>query len=179
MRWRRRVPNMNGGKHFLQIGFNARILKESQVRRPDRPAFHKTRTLDLMRKTLIKAGLALAVAALLSSGASAQSFWGWGSSQTPGVDRRQAEQSQEINRGIRNGSLTGREAAELRQEQARIAEIERRAKADGIVTGRERAVIRNAQENAGRHIDQELHDRERAGQRDGHRGGWGGWGWNR
>jgi uncharacterized membrane protein YebE (DUF533 family) len=129
-----------------------------------------------MSKTLRKVGIALAALAVLSTGASAQSYWGWGSNQTPGIDRRQAEQSHEINRGIRNGTLTAREAAELRDEQARIANLERRAKADGIVTGHERSVIRNAQQNAGRHIDQETHDRERAG----HRGGWGrGWGWGR
>jgi hypothetical protein len=128
--------------------------------------------LDHMTKTPTSAGLAFAAFALLSTGASAESYWGWGSSQTPGIDRRQADQAQDINRGIRSGSLTSREASELRVEQARIAELERRAKADGVVTGRERAVLRNAQENASRHIYQETHDRERAG----HRGGWGrGW----
>lgn len=122
-----------------------------------------------MSKIRTVSAIVLATIAVSSTAAMADGYrfgWGnWGGSQTPGIDRRQAEQSQDINRGIRNGQITGREAADLRAEQARIAEMERRAKADGIVTRGERQVIRGAQENAQRHIYQESHDRDSAGGR--------------
>jgi hypothetical protein len=100
-------------------------------------------------------------------------FWPYGlgrGNATPGIDREQAEQARDINRGIRNGSLTQREADALRAEQARIAEMERRAKADGVVTGEERQRIRSAQRAADAHISEETHDRERAGGGRGHYG---------
>ena len=102
-----------------------------------------------------------------------QPRWGLGA-WTPGIDRRQAEQAREIERGQRNGSLTNREYNDLKAEQARIAELERRAKADGIVTEQERRQIRVAQQAAGRHIIQEETDDERAS-RNRHLRRWRGW----
>jgi D-alanyl-D-alanine carboxypeptidase len=86
------------------------------------------------------------------------------------IDRRQAEQARRIEQGQRSGSLTARESADLRAEQARITELERRAKADGVVTRREAQVLDRAQDAASRHIYQEKHDRETA--RDGGRSRW-------
>ena len=80
-------------------------------------------------------------------------------------------QAREIERGVRNGSLTAAEAAQLRAEQARIAEMERKAKADGNVTRAERADIRKAQQQAEQHIWEESHDRERDHNKRGR--GWG------
>ena len=102
-----------------------------------------------------------------------QPRWGLGA-YTPGIDRRQAEQAREIERGHRNGSLTDREYRDLKAEQARIAELERRAKADGTVTREERRQLRSAQDAAGRHIIEEETDNERAGGRRRH-SGWRGW----
>ena len=100
-------------------------------------------------------------------------WFGHRNANTYGIDRRQATQAREIERGVRNGSLTANEAAQLRTEQARILEMERQAKADGRVTRDERQHIRDAQRQADAHIWQESHDRERNGR--GHR--WGaGWG---
>ena len=80
-------------------------------------------------------------------------------------------QAREIERGVRKGSLTAAEAAQLRAEQARIAEMERKAKADGNVTHAERAEIRKAQRQAEQHIWEESHDRERDHNKRGR--GWG------
>ena len=102
-----------------------------------------------------------------------QPRWGLGA-YTPGIDRRQAEQAREIERGHRNGSLTDREYRDLKAEQTRVAELERRAKADGVVTRDERRQIRSAQDAAGRHIIEEETNNERAGGRRRH-GGWRGW----
>lgn len=78
------------------------------------------------------------------------------------IDRRQAIQDHRIEQGRRTGELTRLEAWRLRQEQARIAEMERRAKADGVVTYRERQVIKRAQDDASRHIYQESHDGQKS-----------------
>jgi hypothetical protein len=88
------------------------------------------------------------------------------------IDRRQAMQQQRIQQGVRNGDLTGREYRALQAEQARIADLERRAKADGRVDRFEAERIRQAQQAASRHIYQERHDREQ-------RGSWGSWGFRR
>ena len=105
-----------------------------------------------------------------------QPRWSLGGN-TPGIDRRQAEQAREIERGQRNGSLTAREVSDLKAEQARIADLERRAKADGVVTHQERQQIRNAQSAAGRHIAAEESDNERTGGQHRRHGGWGWRGW--
>ena len=102
-----------------------------------------------------------------------QPRWGLGA-YTPGIDRRQAEQAREIERGHRKGSLTDREYRDLKAEQTRVAELERRAKAVGVVTREERRQIRSAQDVAGRHIIEEETDNERTGGRRRH-GGWRGW----
>ncbi len=96
----------------------------------------------------------------------------WFSTRTPGIDAREAHQEHAIERGRRNGSLTGGEYAQLRAEQDRIDDLEQRAKADGRVTHDERIQIRRAQADAERHIQQETHDREgRSPRRH--------WGWSR
>ncbi len=129
-------------------------------------------TLRTVSAVLVAAVALTSTAALADSGRGWGGWGGWGSTRTPGIDRTQAEQAAEIARGQRNGSLTSREVADLRAEQASIAEMERRAKADGIVTRSERERIRNAQASAGRHIQQEENDRERAGSRGGFRRWW-------
>ncbi len=86
--------------------------------------------------------------------------YGRGATETPGIDRNQAEQRALIEQGRRNGQLTRGEYYRLMEEQDRIAEMERRAKADGFADPHERRRIREAQEVAGRHIYQETHNNE-------------------
>jgi uncharacterized membrane protein YebE (DUF533 family) len=76
------------------------------------------------------------------------------------TDARQYNQQQRINQGVRSGQITGREYQQLQTEQARIAQLERQAKADGYVSSAERARLSAAQNNASRHIAQESHDGE-------------------
>lgn len=77
------------------------------------------------------------------------------------IDRRQAMQERRIQDGVRSGEITRREYRALEAEQARIRQLEARAKADGRVDGREAAEIRRAQNEASRHIRQESTDSER------------------
>ena len=83
-------------------------------------------------------------------------------SSTAGIDATEARQAREIEQARRAGQLSQRELNELRNEQARIHELERRAKADGYVSPSERVAIRNAQAQAERHIQQDTHNRENA-----------------
>jgi uncharacterized membrane protein YebE (DUF533 family) len=78
------------------------------------------------------------------------------------IDARQANQEHRIQQGVRSGELTRGEYQKLEAEQARIRDMERRAKADGHVSRSERDQIRHAQNDAGRHIYQEKHDSERS-----------------
>jgi hypothetical protein len=100
-----------------------------------------------MSRTILAAA---AVLAALSTGAMADR-----------IDQRQAEQAYRIEEGRRSGELTRSEYASLRAEQARIADMERRAKADGFVTRHEARDIARAQHAASRHIYQETHDNQR------------------
>ncbi len=74
------------------------------------------------------------------------------------IDANQSVQARRIEQGRYTGELTRRELRALQAEQARIAEMERRAKADGYVSKREYNQIHDAQINAYRHINSETHD---------------------
>jgi hypothetical protein len=76
------------------------------------------------------------------------------------VDRRQYNQQRRIEAGVRDGSITRQEYVRLQQEQARIADFERRAKADGRLDRSEAAILDHAQDNASRSIRAERHDVE-------------------
>jgi uncharacterized membrane protein YebE (DUF533 family) len=86
------------------------------------------------------------------------------------IDRRQFNQDRRIDQGVRSGALSREEARRLEVEQARIRDMERRAKADGHVDRYERFRINQAQNAASRHIYREKHDAEGRGWR-----GWYGW----
>lgn len=100
---------------------------------------------------------------IVAAGATAANAYG---TSTRDIDGTQANQERRIERGLRDGSLTRREAAELVNEQRHIQHLESRARADGRVSRSEAEQIRRAQDNASRHIYQERHD--------GQTRGWGG-----
>nr|MBL8412573.1 hypothetical protein [Dechloromonas sp.] len=79
---------------------------------------------------------------------------------TPRVDQRQANQEQRIDQGVASGSLTQREANRLGNGQARVDNIENRAKSDGVVTRQERAHLHHAQEKQSHRIYAQKHDRQ-------------------
>lgn len=98
----------------------------------------------------------IALAAALTTLAGGAAF----AADTRGIDRTQAWQQHQIDAARRTGALTRAEQRALQAEQARIAELERRARADGYVSRREANVIRQAQRDAGNHIYMESHDRQ-------------------
>lgn len=105
-----------------------------------------------MTKAILAALAAIAISApLLASPAAADS-----------IDQRQSWQQHRIDQARRSGELNRREYRELKHEQLRIAEMERRAKADGHLSYHERRIISRAQNQASRHIYQESHDNQNA-----------------
>ncbi len=73
---------------------------------------------------------------------------------------RQENQEQRIENGVASGQLTGREAARLERQDARIDRRAERARADGVVTPGEGARLTRQQNRASRHIYRQKHDRQ-------------------
>jgi len=117
-----------------------------------------------MKTTVLSLVAAGAAATLLAAPASADR-----------VDARQDRQEVRIQQGLRDGSLTRREAASLEAEQARIRALERAAERDGHLSREEKRRLEEAQDRASRHIRAERHDEETRGSgRGGNR--WSYWG---
>lgn len=85
-----------------------------------------------------------------------------GTASTARIDQRQANQQQRIDRGVKSGALTQKEAARLQKGQQRIGRMETKAMADGKMTPRERRRIEQAQNAQSRKIYEEKHDKQRA-----------------
>lgn len=83
--------------------------------------------------------------------------------QDQGVDRRQERQERRINRGVRNGSLTQREARHLERREGRIQRTESRMLSDGRFTRRERRRLNRRLNRESRGIRHQRHDRQRRG----------------
>jgi hypothetical protein len=94
--------------------------------------------------------------AALSVGAFAQA------ASTPRVDARQVKQERRIEQGVSSGQLTGGEAARLESQQAHVAAVEQKAKADGTVTAAERQHLTRAQNHSSANIHHQKHDAQTA-----------------
>jgi hypothetical protein len=81
------------------------------------------------------------------------------------INRRQAEIDRRIEWGIRSGSLTGREAMELRAESRDIDRLEARYRYNGM-TGWERADLDRRLDRLEYHLRREAHDDDHRWDRD-------------
>ncbi len=81
---------------------------------------------------------------------------------TPKIDKREANQAARIDQGVASGALTGKEAARLENGQARVAAAEANAKADGTVTKQERRKLTHMENKQSRHIKRQKHDKQTA-----------------
>jgi len=73
--------------------------------------------------------------------------------------QRNANQEQRIENGIKKGSLTNREAANLERGQARVDRKEANAAADGHVGADEQKNIQAAENRQNKHIHREKHNK--------------------
>jgi hypothetical protein len=107
-----------------------------------------------MHKLTISAfGVAIAIASFAASA---------GSTATPRVDQREANQQARIDAGVASGELTTRETNRLDKQQARIAKVEAKDKADGTVTKHERVELHRMQNHASKNIYVQKHDAQTA-----------------
>lgn len=77
---------------------------------------------------------------------------------TPLIDKHEANQTDRIKQGRESGELTKREARRLKAEQKLIDRTQNRAEADGSVSAKERSRIRHMQDRAGKDIQRQKHD---------------------
>ena len=70
----------------------------------------------------------------------------------PGINERQHNQQKRIKDGVQDGDINRQELKNLEKEQARIRQMERRARSDGDVTLRERGRIQHELSQSSRHI---------------------------
>jgi len=88
---------------------------------------------------------------------------------TPRVDKREARQEQRIEQGVASGQLTPRETHRLLAREARVENVEARAKSDGVVTAQERKHLAHLQNKDSAAIHRQKHDRQRDLNHDGKR----------
>src|SRR5262249_10204284 len=81
------------------------------------------------------------------------------SSQRAQADvQRDVNQQQRIDNGVRDGSLTNREAAKLERGQSHVDAREARAGADGRIGAREQRAIQRADKRQSKHIYKKRHN---------------------
>ena len=85
-----------------------------------------------------------------------------GSTATPRIDARAANQQQRIDQGVKSGSLTSTESARLQARQDRMTAAEARFKSDGVVTTKERATLTHMENKNSKRIFKQKHDRQTA-----------------
>ena len=108
------------------------------------------------------AGLGILVAAEVAYGQSQTPTPG---TNDPGIQQRMQNQERRIDRGVKNGELTPKEAGKLEAEQARIQQTEQRMKSDGRLTSKERQKLHTMQDRSSGHIDRQKHDRQKVNTR--------------
>jgi hypothetical protein len=81
---------------------------------------------------------------------------------TPRLDKREARQQERINKGVANGSLTQKEAAQLQKREDRLNRHEAKAKADGKVTPQERRRLEREANHVDRDIARKTHNKRTA-----------------
>lgn len=88
---------------------------------------------------------------------------------TPRVDKREVRQEQRIDQGVASGQLTPRETRRLQAREARVENVEARAKSDGVVTAQERKHLAHLQNKDSAAIHRQKYDRQRDLNHDGKR----------
>jgi hypothetical protein len=78
--------------------------------------------------------------------------------QTPRVSKRQINQQERIQQGVKSGELTKGETRVLEKEQVKIQKDKKAAKADGTVTPQERRKLLREQNKASRDIHRLKHN---------------------
>ena len=86
---------------------------------------------------------------------------------TPRIDQRQLNQENRIQQGVQSGSLTQKEAANLKKGQTHVQTMENKALSDGKITQKEALRINETQNKQSRKIEQQKHDQQHDYNHDG------------
>ena len=78
---------------------------------------------------------------------------------TPGVKKRQKNQQKRIFKGVKNGTVTGKEFKKLQKQQIRTQKAKKRAKSDGKVTKKERVRLHKRQNKNSKSIFRAKHNK--------------------
>ena len=81
---------------------------------------------------------------------------------TPQIDKTDANQKDRIQQGRQSGELTKKEARKVKSEQKAVNHAQTKAAADGNVTSKERHHIRKMQDKASKDIHAQKHDTQGA-----------------
>lgn len=84
-----------------------------------------------------------------------------GSTATPGIDKRQANQEKRIEQGVKSGELNKREAARLEKREAKLQANKEKAQADGKVTKQERRQLHREANRDSKAIYRQKHDAQK------------------
>lgn len=106
----------------------------------------------MMKKSLTIFIASICVIFGLSVMASAQT-------KTPKVKKRQINQQKRIFKGVKNGSVTGKEYKKLQKQQIKTQKAKKRAKSDGVVTKKERVKLHKRQNKNSRTIFRAKHNK--------------------
>lgn len=101
-----------------------------------------------------KISLIIAAILFVSSGLFAQS------TKTPKVTKKQKNQINRIEQGVKSGELTKRETRRLMVQEAKLQKQKRIAKSDGVVTKRERIKLNKEANKLSAKIYKQKHDRQ-------------------
>ncbi len=78
---------------------------------------------------------------------------------TKGINKRQKNQQKRIFKGVKNGSVTGKEYKKLQKQQVKTQKAKKRAKSDGKVTKKERFKLHKRLNKNSRTIYRAKHNR--------------------
>ncbi len=105
----------------------------------------------------------IAAIATLGTTFSATAQSATGNTNTPRIDKKEANEQARIANGVKTGALTPGETVKLEKQQGRIENAEARAKADGNVTKGERKHLNHMENNASKNIYRKKHNAKKAG----------------
>jgi len=77
---------------------------------------------------------------------------------TPVIDKREANQQQRIEQGEKSGALTNKEANHMEMREGKLNADEAAAKADGKVTPKERAHLKHEENRDSKAIHRKKHN---------------------
>jgi uncharacterized membrane protein YebE (DUF533 family) len=89
------------------------------------------------------------------------SSMGFAQTKTPRIDRREQNQQKRVADGLKDGSITSREATKIEKDETKIQRDEAKAKSDGVVTARERAKLNRELNHTSREIHRDKHNNRR------------------